>query len=278
MIPFLLGLMHYLDARAISALQIMQPVLDTEQSEFQNYQYAISNMPFRIPFFSGVLLVLMTILMEQLWIVPNRYDVLDQLPFFRTVYQSVDKVAAFFFGVFIYHSIRQLSFVKSISSNHLRISLFNLRPLQAFSTLTAYTAVSLLVGVYGWILINPDLLTDPLVIGFLVILTIFAAAVFILPLFSIHNRMETEKDRLLNALDLDFQAVFIKFNKSLSEDDHDAIERLNGTIGSLEIQSRRINAIPTWPWRPETAQFVLTAIGIPLVLAIIRYVIEQLIG
>jgi hypothetical protein len=42
-------------------------------------------------------------------------------------------------------------------------------------------------------------------------------------------------------------------------------------IASLDIQYRRINAIPTWPWRPETARIALTAIALPLMLMILQY-------
>ena len=44
-------------------------------------------------------------------------------------------------------SIRQLRLVNVINSNYVRISLFHLGPLQAFSKLTASTAVGLVIGV-----------------------------------------------------------------------------------------------------------------------------------
>jgi hypothetical protein len=90
--------------------------------------------------------------------------------------------------------------------------------------------------------------------------------------------MEAAKDKILHEIDLRSEAVFSKFNQGLRDDDYSAIDRLNGTITSLEIQYNRIKAIPTWPWKPETAQFVLTAIALPLVLAIIQFLVEQTIG
>jgi hypothetical protein len=168
--------------------------------------------------------------------------------------------------------------VNRINMNNIRISLFNLKPLQCFSRLTASTAVGLMIGVYGWMLINPELLTDPVSIGFVGIITILAAAVFILPLFGVHRLMEMEKERLLHALDLDLENVFSLFNKGFRGGDHSEIEKLNGTISSLEFQYNRIKAIPTWPWKPETAQFTLTAIALPLVFAILQLLIERAFG
>jgi hypothetical protein len=91
--------------------------------------------------------------------------------------------------------------------------------------------------------------------------------------------MEAEKERMLHELDLQFGAVFAMFNQRFhvndNDDDYSAIGRLNATISSLEIQHRKIAAIPTWPWRPETVRSVLTAITLPPVLMIVQFLVEQ---
>jgi hypothetical protein len=273
--PFLLALVHFLDNQAVIALNSVRPALDATESEFEKFQFMLSNMPSRAMMIAGLTALVMVILMEQLWIEPIRYAALERLPIFTIVFQIVDKSSAFLFGVLIYHTIRQLRLVNTINMNHIRVNLFNLRPLQAFSRLTAATAVGLVVGVYGWVLINPELLTDPVILGFAGLISITALAVFVWPLYGVHRLMVTEKEKLLRALDQDFEAVFARFNQGLREDDYAAIERLNGTITSLEIQYKRIAAIPTWPWRSETAQFALTAIALPLVLAILRFLVER---
>lgn len=154
---FLLALIHLLDNQAVTALNSMRPVLDTTESEFDQYEYKLSNMPSSPSLVAGVTMLIFVILMEQLWTVPIRYAALEQLPIFNVVYYVIDKSSAFLFGVFFYHTIRQLRLVNTINSNHIRINLFNLGPLRAFSILTSSTAVGLLVGVYGWMIINPDL-------------------------------------------------------------------------------------------------------------------------
>lgn len=147
--PFALALIHLLDNQAVTALNSMRLVLDTTESEFDQYEYKLSNMPSPLPLVVGLTLVVMLILSERLWIVPIRYAALEQLPIFAVVFHVIDKSSAFLFGVLIYHTIRQLRLVNSINSSHIRINLFNLMPLQAFSRLTASTAVGLVVGVYG---------------------------------------------------------------------------------------------------------------------------------
>ena len=82
---------------------------------------------------------------------------------------------------------------------------------------------------------------------------------------------------MLDVLDLNFGKLFSQLNQSLYNEEHAAVERLNGTITSLEIQYKRIKALPTWPWNAETAKFVFSAIGLPLILAIIQFLVEQTI-
>jgi hypothetical protein len=276
--PFLLALIHFLDNQAVTALKTMRPVLDTSESEFDQYEYALANMPALPSLGVGLAMLVLVILMEVLWVVPGRYSPLAQLPVFTVIFQVVDKSSAFLFGVFIYHTIRQLRLVNAIHAHQIRINLLNLAPSRAFSRLTAATAVGLVIGVYGWMLINPDLLADPMILGLVAIVTILAASVFVWPLYGVHRSIEVAKEKALQEIDLRFQTVFKKFNQLFQEDDFPAIDRLNGTITSLEIQHRRIKAIPTWPWNPETAQIVVSAIAVPLILAIIRVLIEQVIG
>ena len=96
----------------------------------------------------------------------------------------------------IYHTIRQLRLVSTINSHYLRINLYQLEPVQSFSRLTGSTALSLLVFVYVWMLINPELFTDPVLIGYLVIFTLIAVFVFVWPLWGIHRMIEAEKTRV----------------------------------------------------------------------------------
>lgn len=276
--PFLLALIHFLDQQAITALTGMHPVLTTSDIKFGQYKYQLANMPARTPLLAGLIVLVLVILMEWLWIVPGRYAGLAELREFTYVFQVIDKSSAFLFGVFIYHTIRQLRLVNAIHTHHIRINLYDLAPARAFSRLTAATSVGLLAGVYGWIMINPELLADPVIIGFALVITILALSVFVWPLYGVHRSMELAKEQALRENELRFQAVFEKFNLGFQEEDFAVTDRLNGTIASLEVQQRRIRSISTWPWIPETAQIVLSATAGPLILAIIRFLIEGVLN
>jgi hypothetical protein len=276
--PYLLALIRFLDNQAVSALRSMRPALDANESELDVYDYRLSTMPFPLPLVIGLAMVAVVVLMERLTTAPVRYAALGQFRAFGVVFQIVDKSSAFLFGVFITHTIRQLRLVSRIHAHHLRVNLFDRRPLQAFSTLTAPTAVGLLLGVYGWMAINPDLLVDPVIFGVIAVMTVLAVVVFAWPLYGVHRRIAAAKERVLREVDRRSQAVFAVFNERIDADDHAAVERWNAIITSLDIQHSRISAIPTWPWRPESVRFLLAAIGLPLILEILLFFVGRALG
>jgi hypothetical protein len=277
-IPNALALVHLLDHQAVTALDSMRPTLAITEPEFDDLRYRLSTMPSGPTFIVGLILVLLLILTERLGAVPVRYAALDHLPIFRVVYHVIDKSIPFVFGPFVYHSIAQLRLVNTIYSNHTRINLFDLKPLYAFSRVTATTAVGLAVSVYGWMALNPELLSDPVGLAGTVVFTILAVAVFVWPLAGAHRLMEAEKERMLHDLDLQFGAVFALFNQRIHDGDFSAMESLNGTIASLEIEHRKIRTIPTWPWRPETLRSVLGVLALPPVLSAIQLVVERVLN
>ena len=274
-IPYLLALIHLLDTQALSALKSMRPVLELSEEELSDFVHRLSNMPFLAPLAAGLVVMVLTILTGQVAIEPTRYALLEQTPIFTIVYQIIDKCSAFLVGVFIYHTIRQLRIVNSINMNHVRINLYHLDPVRAFSGLTASTAIGLLFFVYPWMLINPELFQDPLIIAIILMFTLLAVAVFVWPLYGVHRRMEKEKRKAMHEINLCSEGAFSKFNELIQDGDYSSAEKLHGVISSLDIQQRRINDIPTWPWKTETARIVLTAIALPLVLMIIQYFVLQ---
>jgi hypothetical protein len=219
--------------------------------------------------------MLITIVTPLVSTAPIRYAALEQLPVFAVVFHIIDKISAFFFGVVLYHTIRQLRLVNSINSKLVRVNLFHRSPLQAFAKLTASTAVGLLAFLYGWMFINPELLRDPLLLGYTLIFTILAISVFVWPLWGIHKLMQVEKVRALREIDIQFEALFSKFNRLIQDQSFAEAESLNATISTLDIQRKMISDIPTWPWSSETARIALTAIALPLILMIIQFFVLQ---
>lgn len=274
-IPYLLVFIYLLDKQALHALKTMRPVLDMAEEDYAVFEYRLSTMPFLAPLLAGSLIMITTILLPTVTISPARYAVLEQLPTFKVVFHILDKSSAFLFGVLILHTIRQLRLVNQINKRVTHINLFQLSPLQAFSRLTGSTAIGLLVFIYPWMLINPELLFDPILFANVAVYSLIAIIVFVWPLWGVHRIIDQEKRKVLHANDLRFEALLAKFNRHVDDGDYAASDKLHGTITSIDIQQKRIHAVPTWPWRSETARLVLTAVALPIMLMILQYFIFQ---
>jgi len=274
-VPYLLILIFLLDQQALTAFNTFRPVLSISQEECDSYAFRLANMPFLAPVVAGILVMLSTILLPSITISPTRYAVLEQLPIFTVVFHILDKSSAFLFGVFVYHTIHQLRLVNLINKRVKNINLFDLNPVQAFSRLTGATAIGLLVFVYPWMLINPELLRDPILLAIVSAYTMIAIIVFVWPIWGVHRIIEQEKLKVLHETDRRFEMLIDQFNQHIDGGDYAASEMLHGTITSLDIQHKRISAVATWPWKSETARIVLTAIALPILLMFLQYFILQ---
>jgi hypothetical protein len=277
-VPYLLALIWLLDRQALKSLAGMRPVLTMTREEFETCRIRIATMPFLAPLLAGLAMTAFTILLPLVASEPERYTALEQLSVFTVVYHIIDKASAFLFGVVLYHTIRQLRLVYAINSQYIQINIFQLRPVQAFSRLTAATALGLVVFFYGWIIINPELLRDPAILGVSFFFALLAVLLFVWPLWGVHSLMVTEKEEALHEIEQQFEGIFRKFNKRVVEEDYAAAEKLNGTIMSLEIQHNKVSAVPTWPWPSETARVVLTAVALPILLMIVQFFVIQALG
>ena len=99
--------------------------------------------------------------------------------------------------------------MNEINNNTGNINLFNLNPFQAFSKLTGFTAIGLLVFIYPWMLINPELLGDPILFANVAIYSLIAIIVFVWPLWGVHRILDQEKQKVLLEIDLRFEALLV---------------------------------------------------------------------
>jgi hypothetical protein len=128
-----------------------------------------------------------------------------------------------------------------------------MKPLYAFSSVTALTAVSLTVIPYTWAAINGTL-SDPIAIGMTLPFTILALASFVWPLLGLHRLLDEEKERLLGEASLRFEAAIVELHQRMDSGKLEGMTDMNMAIASLELEQNALNRIPTWPWQPETVR------------------------
>ena len=278
MSTLLLALPHFLDNRAGAALTTLQPALKASEEEYIRLCYQLTTLPARPTLVASLAVPTYIFLLEAIGGRGSSIEALATWPISANLFYVLYLIGWWNFGAFLYHTIHQLGVINRIYTGHVRINLFRMRPLYAFSSVTALTAVSLAVPTYGWTALNPDNLSDPIAIGIAFLITVLALAAFAWPLLGVHRLLVEEKERLLGEISLRSETAMVELLQRIDEGKLEGMGDLSEAIVSLETEQNALKGIPTWPWQPETVRWLVTALVLPLALWIAQYVLQRLLG
>jgi hypothetical protein len=279
MIVLFLDMIHLLDRRADAALTTLQPALTASEEEHNQLRYELTTLP-AVPTLLasivaiGIILLLGKVTGEG----ESSIEALAASPLAANLLTAAYWIGWWFIGAFIYHTIHQLRVINRIHTRYVRVNLFRLRPLYAFSSITAITAAMLAIATYGWTALNPDNLSDPVSIALISLITILAVAVFVWPLLGIHRLLVKEKERLQQECSDRLKASIADLHRRVDDGELEGMTDLNMALASLEIEHGAVGRIPTWPWEPETVRLLITALALPLGLWILQYALQLLVG
>ena len=152
-----------------------------------------------------------------------------------------------------------------------RIDVFQLEPLYAFSSLTAWTGVVILALIFGLIValslaIGRFLLQSATDIALTSVLFAVAIACFVVPLLGLHGRIVDEKRRQQAAANAVLSGVVAEAATRSRAGDFDGLARLKDAALTAESAVSSVQRIPTWPWRRETLRGFSSAVILPIVL------------
>jgi hypothetical protein len=277
-VAYLLALLPWLDNTAAMALSTLRPALTAREEEYSQLRHQLTTLRARPTLVASLVTVTFVVLADQLGVTIASFEAVAGSPVSAGLIYFIYLIGWWIAGAFIYHTIHQLRLINSIHTRHTRVDLFRMRPLYAFSRLTALTAASLTLTLYVDIAVQPGVLDDPRTIGIASIIVVLAVATFAWPLLGIHRLLEEEKGRLLDENSLLLEAKLVELHQGLNRGELDGMENLNMAIASLEIEQNVLNRIPTWPWQPETVRLLVTAVLLPLGLWIVQIVLQVVMG
>jgi len=279
MIVLLLGMGDYLDRRASAALEALQPALTLDEEAHDQVHYRLTTLP-ALPTLLASAVTIGTIALIGIITgeTESSIEAVSSSPIASGAVLAVYYIGWWVFGAFAYHTLHQLRVINKIYLEHTRIHLFALSPLYAFSGVTALTAVTLAVATYGWTALNPDNLSRPVSIVVMSLITLLALGVFAWPLVGIHRLLREEKTRKLDECALRMEDAIADLHRRMDSGDLGAMDQLNSAMANLVIEKDALDAIPTWPWQPETPRLLITALALPLGLWIIQYVLQLMLG
>lgn len=293
--PYMLGIIHYLDRAAATALQQYRPVLGGTQTSFQRLTYELTTMPARPVFW-------MTLVSAALPLVflsasarnAQLLGVATGAPTRILALGFLDPLTTALFTLFTYHTVRQLRVVNQTLTSHGRVSLFHMTSFYSLSGLTARTALAILL--FGYLTLHsapfegfspasllPAAQGDlafPLMSSLIyaALSAIVAAVVFVVPLIGIHSLLVSEKANVQQQVDRRVETILQVIHRGVETGSLRRSNELNRTLSSLLTERDLLAKIPTWPWRPGTLNIVLTAIFLPTVLWLVERLLERLLG
>ena len=180
-------------------------------------------------------------------------------------------------GVTAFLILRQMRLIYEITTHHLRIDLFALGSIYAFSRLTAAHAVfttgivvlssvalSRLAATPQWVLFGGG----PLVL---------AAATFVVPLWGAHRLLTLEKRRHLDGIGMRLERLIAELQSRVDRSDLAGMEDFTAALDGVVVAQREIRSISTWPWQPATLSGVASVLLAPLVIWLITRVLDAIV-
>ena len=277
-IPYNLALIHYLDRRAAASLAEVRPAMSVSPSEYGRLEYELTTLPawptLAASLAGGAFIVLVWATYPDPLEIPVYLVGLPPSPGSARMVLILGVVLWLTTGPLLYHTLRQLGAIARIYRDHARIDLFHLRPLYAFSDLSARTAIGINVITYGYFLVTPQFLTDRSAI-FAGLFLILGVVAFVWPLWGMHRLLVREKSRRQDEVSAQAKKIVTRLNQQLDRSRLGAMESLGRALANLELERAWLARIPTWPWQPETLRGVLGAILFPLVVWSLQQILSR---
>jgi hypothetical protein len=264
-----LAAIHYLDRETRIALDRFRPALSMADDEFLALRHDLTTLPARA-----------TILWSLVGLaIALAYATDSTLTGRGSASVAVD-IATALIGtpmlvVLLFHTVRQLRQISHIQSDLANVDLFQLDPLLAFSGVTARTGVIILGLAYLVAAPEPAPLERPALIAWIAISIMLSIAIFVLPLYGMHQRLAREKARLKAIASSDLQAALAEVTSQARIGERTKTEELNHHLSNLIVQRDVLAGIPTWPWEPTTVRGFSTAVLLPIALWLVFRVFEE---
>ena len=292
-LPYFLGLMHYLDKAAASAMESFRPLLSLpkagarssvkDRSTFAGLSYQLTTLPRRpalLATLAGAAFTAAALLGEPASGSGSGFLAGTAGTPLATASVLVAFIPINVLLVFIpYHSVHQLMLVSRIYTKHARINIYQLQALYALSLPGAYTALGLIVFVYGlWAITDPANPSNAIQIGISLIFAAIAVTAFAWPLWGAHRRLVNEKESRLADASSRFEAATRELHRRMDSGRLLHMDDLNKAVATLEIEQNALRKIPTWPWQPGVVRAVTAALLLPVAIWAIQTLLGRVLG
>jgi hypothetical protein len=276
---YTMGLIHFLDVRASRALDRMRPLLMQPESYCELHRQ-LTTLPRRttlLASLAGMLVGILAVIVERVALPPAFRPFLPEANA-RPFVEVWLILTWFVFGALFIHTVHQLRLINRIYTHHILIDLDHYQMLFPFSTVSALTAIGLLVIPYAWVVAIPNLLSDAAGYTFGSLFPIFALISFLWPLIGVHNLIVEAKGRALFENGTMLKDIRERLFDKLSSGPLDGASDLHQALSVVRAEREILLHVPTWPWQPGTPRGVAAALVLPLVVWFLQHVLQKVLG
>jgi len=182
-------------------------------------------------------------------------------------------------GVAFLWAARWIYLVAGIHRGARAIDPFDRTPIYAFSRLTVFLGIAFVFLAYYSFTVNvQNQIGNVPSLTFIGATIVLGIVTFIAPLWGIHGRLVTEKDRLALDVERRVNRLATEIYGRIDAGSFEATTPLNGSLAGLITLRDRIAHLPTWPWPPNVLRGFLTALLLPIAVFVAGHVITTLIG
>jgi hypothetical protein len=269
-----MAVMTYVDSVSLSALSSFRPLLELDEEQYNCLKYELTTMPPRGVFLSGlfwgITYLFLTYLGYQVFYVTYGLG-----PFFAGLTIITGFITYLTGSALYYHSLRHLSLVNRVVRMAKKFNLFRLDPVYAFSRVTSLIGISWMLMLTLTLLALPVRLATGLGVALMAVQIFLAITAFVLPLWFVHRRLESEKLNLIAQHNLRVESTIKLLHEALDNKKLENSAHFSDAMTSLKAERDVLDAIPTWPWRAGTLTGFLSAIVLPIVVFLIQFVVEK---
>ena len=101
-----------------------------------------------------------------------------------------------------------------------------------------------------------------------------ALACFVLPLWGMHRRLQTERARLDGEVGRRIETTIERLYQHVDDNEPGATEERDRMLALVATRDL-IGSLSTWPWRPETPRWLFSALIIPIAIWGVTRFLEQ---
>jgi hypothetical protein len=175
----------------------------------------------------------------------------------------------------IVRSIRQIRMVARLHRRASNINLLKLGPAHAFSTLTARTGIGVIFVLVFGTLVDETPADSVVDLFWYLVTSLISIALFVLPILGMRDRLEEEKERVLNEIGDLLQHASSHLHDKISQGNYQTLGEQEIAIKALTHERELLERASTWPWNTRTIRGFASALLLPIVIWIVTRILER---